>query len=256
MRFLNEQEVRARFEGKRVAIVGSGPGVLTNPAGLIDGHDVVVRVNNYKLMGHATGSRTDVFYSFFGNSIKKTPGELRADGVTLCMAKCPNGKPIESDWHDRQGMTTGTDFRWIYEQRATWWFCDTFVTSLGEFRDWFHLLNSHVPTTGFSAVMSVLSRNPSHVYLTGFDFFRSGIHNLNETWGERNLNDPIRHMPELELAWIRDNMKNFPIACDSVLNASFSCEPPGRLERTPAQPRTRRGPRYSTPARLRVIPRS
>ena len=65
MRFVSRSEVRSRFEGKSVAIVGSGPGCAENEPGLIDGHDVVVRVNNYRLTG-GTGKRTDIFYSFFG----------------------------------------------------------------------------------------------------------------------------------------------------------------------------------------------
>ena len=87
MRFVSRQELKPYFKGKSVAIVGSGPGVLTNEIGFVDSHDVVVRVNNYKLSPHA-GMRTDVHYSFYGTSIRKTAYELRSDGVYLCMCKC------------------------------------------------------------------------------------------------------------------------------------------------------------------------
>lgn len=94
MRFLTLSEIRPRFEGKTVAIVGSGPGCVKNPGGYIDSHDVVVRISNYKLMP-GTGTRTDVYYSFFGSSIRKTAEELKRDGVTLCMCKLPDAKPFE-----------------------------------------------------------------------------------------------------------------------------------------------------------------
>ena len=72
------EDARAVIRGKRVAVVGGGPTVLENRPGFIDRHDVVVRVNNYRT-GSAQGTRCDVFYSFFGGSIKKTPAELRAE---------------------------------------------------------------------------------------------------------------------------------------------------------------------------------
>jgi hypothetical protein len=48
MLFSDHAPLREFFSGKRVAIVGSGPGCLDNDPGFVDSHDVVVRVNNYK----------------------------------------------------------------------------------------------------------------------------------------------------------------------------------------------------------------
>lgn len=205
MCFLTRPQIRERFEGKSAAVVGSGPGVLENTPGFVDSHDVVVRVNNYKLSA-PTGSRCDVFYSFFGNSIRKTAHELQRDGVKLCICKCPDAHAIESDWHRRNGKMIGVDFRWIYKKRKEFWFCDTFIPSVDEFLKTFNLLGAHVPTTGFSAILDVLSNNPRSLYLTGFDFFRSGKHNVNEAWAAKNNGDPIGHVPERELLWLSQNM--------------------------------------------------
>jgi len=218
MRFCNKERVRSTFEGKRVAIVGSGPGAMGNRRGYIDGHDVVVRVNNYKLFPE-TGARTDVFYSYFGRSIKKPAIELRRDGVSLCMCKCPNAKFMESDWHRQAGRSSGVDFRGFYRERAAWWFCDTYVPSIEEFMAHFDLLGGHVPTTGFSALLDVLSYDPAHVYLTGFDFFSSKIHNVNERWTKGDPTDPIGHVPDAEKAWLIANHQNLPISMDAKLSA-------------------------------------
>lgn len=207
MRFLTRSETAARFEGKRVAIVGSGPGVLDNPPGLIDGHDIVVRVNNYKL-SKAAGLRTHVFYSFFGNSIRKPVEDLKRDGVTLCMCKCPDGQPIDSEWHRKTGRMEGVDFRWIYAKRKDWWFCDTYIPSARDFLAKFDLLGRHVPTTGFAAILDILSFAPAEIYLTGFDFFASRIHNVNERWNPGDPADPIGHAPQRELAWLTDSWNN------------------------------------------------
>lgn len=204
MRFVSRAEVGPTFVARRVAIVGSGPGVLDNPPGLIDSHDVVVRVNNYKL-SPAAGQRTDVFYSYFGNAIKKSALELMRDGVRLCMAKCPDALAIESRWHFERGKDHGVDFRWIYQLRRDWWFCDTYVPELPEFLEGFVLLGDHVPTTGFAAILAVLSFKPASLYLTGFDFFSSGVHNVNERWRPGAADDPIGHVPERELAWLSEH---------------------------------------------------
>lgn len=221
MRFVTKSEVRSRLEGKTIAVVGSGPGSLDNAAGYVDAHDVVVRVNNYRIE-NGSGQRCDVFYSFFGNSIRKSAQELTRDGVTLCMCKCPDAHAIDSEWHREHDKMLGVDFRWIYQRRSTWWFCDTYVPSLEDFLATFNLLGRHVPTTGFAAILAVLSFNPRSVYLTGFDFFRSGLHNVNEPWNEKNQDDPIRHEPECELAWLAENAASFPLSCDPALTRALA----------------------------------
>jgi hypothetical protein len=216
MRFLNRSEVRPWFEGRRVAIVGSGPGCDENSEGWVDSHEVVVRVNNFKTTAR-TGKRTDVFYSFFGTSIRKTSEELIRGGVKLCMSKVPNAHAIESEWHRRHGKMIGVDYRPHYERRKDWWFCDTYVPTVEEFLQPFNALERHQPTSGFAAIWDVLSFDPQSVFLTGFDFFRSGIHNVNEPWMVKNTDDPIRHEPELERKWVAAAAKRYSIRCDKRL---------------------------------------
>lgn len=220
MDFCGKHRVREMLQDKIVAIVGSGPGSLSNPAGFVDSHEVVVRVNNYKLMG-GTGKRTDVFYSFFGVSIKKQVRDLKKDGVKLCLAKCPNAKFMDSEWHRENDAMNGVDFRAIYERRRDWWFCDIYAPTAEEFIAHFNLLGGHVPTTGFAALLDVLSYNPAHVYLTGFDFFASKIHNVNERWKKINKADPIGHDPEAERMWLSQNIDSLPISVDRRLQAEL-----------------------------------
>jgi len=227
MNFVNKSQIRSVFENKTVAIVGSGPGVLDNEPGLIDEHEVVVRVNNFRLFA-ATGVRTDVYYSFFGNSIKKEAVDLIAGGVQLCMCKCPNAKVIESEWHRVNGKMDGVDFRGIYERRKDWWFCDTYIPTLHDFLALFESLGRHIPTTGFAAIREIMECNPAYVYLTGFDLFRSGLHNVNEPWRRKNTGDPIGHVPEVELQWLRENKKMFAMdkRLTAILSEGEQCQTP------------------------------
>lgn len=210
MRFVSFADVAARFHGKSVAIVGSGPGCLDNAPGVVDGHDVVVRVNGYKL-GPAQGRRTDVHYSFYGNSIRKSAADLERDGVTLCMCKCPDSKPLQSQWHEQRGKTNGIDFRYIYRARADWWFTDTFIPDDERFMAKVRLLDGHIPTTGFAAILDVMDCDPASIYLTGFDFFQSGKHNVDERWKPGDPTDPIGHRPMLEAAWLKSHMDGITI---------------------------------------------
>ena len=218
MRFVDFATVETQLHGRSVALVGSGPGCLDNAEGFIDSHDVVVRVNNYRTSA-PTGFRTDVFYLFFGTSIRKTAEELMLDGVTLCMCKVPNAQPIESEWHVRRGKTVGIDFRYVFDRRKDWWFCDTWVPSTEWFRTSFELLGKHIPSTGFTAILDVLAATPRSLYLTGFDFFSSGVHNVTEKWRPGDSSDPIGHSPERELQWVADNVRRHPMTFDRVLGA-------------------------------------
>lgn len=232
MVFCDRERVRTMFEGRHVALVGSGPGVLGNARGFVDSHDVVVRVNNYRVTGGITGRRTDVFYSFFGSSIRKRVTDLQRDGVQLCMAKCPNAQVLDSDWHRERGKMNGVDFRYIYSARAAWWFCDTWVPPVEDFMRQFELLGGRVPTTGFAALLDVLSHNPASVFMTGFDFFRSKLHNVNERWKPGNPSDPIGHDPEAERAWLLANFERLPVQVDAALAECLN--EPSKPE--PAQP--------------------
>jgi hypothetical protein len=216
VRFVNFEQVAQFFCGKSVVIVGSGPGVMDNEPKFIDSHDVVVRVNNYKL-ATPQGWRTDVHYSFYGTSIRKVAADLKRDGVQLCMCKCPDSKPIESEWHERMGKQAGIDFRYIYKYREQFWFCDTYIPDDEQFLKKFALLDQHIPTTGFSAILDVLACDPRSVHLTGFDFFSSGVHNVDEKWMPGNPQDPICHRPDLEAEWLKRNEGSFPITIDKRL---------------------------------------
>lgn len=216
MRFVTFEEVMPRFEGKTVAVVGSGPTVLQNKPGFVDSHEVVVRVNNYKV-SLAAGWRCDVHYAFYGSSIKNRADDLKRDGVTLCMCKCPDSKPIESRWHEETGRVAGIDFRKIYVARRNWWFCDTYVPTTERFLRSFELLGRHIPTSGFAAIIDVLEMKPASVYLTGFDFFQSGKHNVDERWKPGDPADPIGHVPDAEAAWLKANAKNYPLIFDAPL---------------------------------------
>ncbi len=223
VRFIGRDELIRAFDGKRVALVGGGPSSALNERGFVDSHEVVVRINKYKFRG-GTGHRTDIYYSYFGTSVRKSAYELRADGVNLCVCKCPDANTVESEWHRQRNMN-GVDFRYIYRQRAAWWFCPTYIPPLEEFWEGFNLLGGHMTTTGFEAILQITKCNPKSLHITGFDFFKSKLHNLSDLWRPRKYNDdPVCHMPERELDWLVHNMDRFPITVDPALEGIIAEE--------------------------------
>lgn len=216
MRFIDFDEVRALFKGKTIAVVGSAPSVLDNDPGFIDSHDIVVRINNHKC-GIAQGFKTDAHYAFYGTSIKRSSEDLRREGCRLCMCKLPNAKPLESKWHEANGKQNGIDFRYVYRNRASWWFTDTYIPSVESFMTKFELLDRHIPTTGFSAILDVLRCDIARAFITGFDFFSSGLHNVDENWRPGDPADPIGHRPVLEAQWLEANASRYPLTFDPVL---------------------------------------
>ena len=200
MEFVTREYCKEFFKGKSVALFGSAPSCYDNDSRAIDKHDLIVRVNNFVFEGHEeqVGHRTDVFYSFYGSSIKKDAEALHRQGVKLCMSKLPNDKPFSSSWHERNNMPYGVDYRYIYKRRASWWFCETYVPETERFMELFNLLDKHQPTTGFSAIWELLSYDIASIYITGYDFFRSGMHNGNQKWRSKNHDDPFKHEPEKE----------------------------------------------------------
>lgn len=218
--FVDESYLMDFFKDKRVVFFGSAPNALNNKGNEINKYDIIVRANNYKTagLGDMVGKRTDVHYSFYGSSIRKSRGELIDDGVKLCMCKCPNSKPIKSEWHEKNNMSLGVDFRYIYKNRREFWFCDTFIPSDERFIKHFELMDKHIPTTGFSGLLDIIDFSPSELYITGFDFFRSNVHNINERWKKGRPDDPIKHEPENEAMKLKElTLKHSFIKLDEYL---------------------------------------
>jgi len=237
MLFSDFERVRQHFKGKRVALFGSAPTCLDNDGKWIDQFDLIVRISNFKMVGISkgikydyrdkVGSRTDVFYSFFGSSIRKTREELIHDGVKLCMSKLPNSKPLESKWHVANNKPEGVDYRPHYRRRQQFWFCPTYVPTDDHFLGCFEFLGKHQSTTGFSAIYDLVKCELAELYISGFTFFKPLpgqriLHNINESWREKNNTDPLKHLPGLESDKLRMYCKEYAfIKLDSFLRKSF-----------------------------------
>jgi hypothetical protein len=203
-----------------VAIIGSAPTVLQNQGHIIDGYDEIIRINNFKVKGidlrrnnydyrSKVGTRTDWHYSFYGSSIRTTKEELKGIKGHLC--KCPNEEIVHlTEWHKKRRLEKGCGWAWIYRARSDFWQAPVYIPTKEHYLKCFHMLSNHVPTTGFSCIWEIINLPVKEIYITGFDFFKSGIHNVNDIWKPGKADDPIKHMPEEELRYLKKWAKEMP----------------------------------------------
>lgn len=234
MRQLTFDYLKNYFSGKTVAIVGSAPTVLDNIRADIEGYDEIIRINNYKTKGidplrnrpydytANVGNRTDWHYSFYGSSIRKTQEELKADRIKGHLCKCPDNNCHMTAWHEKMGWQKGCDFRWIYRVRQNYWVAPVYIPEREHYLKCFNLLNKHVPTTGFCCVWEFINIKPKRLYITGFDFFESGKHNIDDMWRPGRADDPICHVPRVEYKYVKGWALQYEwIRVDKYLRGKF-----------------------------------
>lgn len=179
---LTKQQMLDYIQHKRVMILGSAPSVTRNKVEDMENYDIIVRINNYKIFNEC--KRVDIFYSYFGRNIKKTEGDIINDDVLYIMCKYPL-----SDWGER---IDGIQDNWgeVYEYRKDYFVRPHYIPDDKDFSENFKLLN-RVPTAGISCMLDIRRFNPLEIYMTGFDFFESGLHNINEKWDKSGNHDLV-----------------------------------------------------------------
>ncbi len=84
------------------------------------------------------------------------------------------------------------------------------------------VLDKHVPSTGFACIWEIMQCEPKKLYITGFDFMRSGKHNVDEMWRAGNPEDPIRHMWDKEAELLKQwAYKSKVLRLDDKLRLAF-----------------------------------
>jgi hypothetical protein len=234
LKVLTLSDLKESFANKRVAIIGSAPSVLQNQGDIIDKYDEIIRINNFKVKGvdlkgnnydyrHLVGSRTDWHYSFYGGSIRTSKAEL--EGIKGHLCKCPNEEIVHlTDWHIKRKAEKGCGWAWIYRARTDYWQAPVYIPTKEHYLRCFYMLGNRVPTTGFACIWEMISLPVKEMYITGFDFFKSGVHNVTEIWKPGKADDPIGHVPQREFEFLKKWVKEMPkITLDKHLRRLIKC---------------------------------
>lgn len=177
--------------GKRVAIVGNAGYLKELDQGeLIDSHDIVIRMNNFRLSGfeRQLGHRVEIFFTAFGGHIEFAPDCYRAPMVVS--SRPNNFFKIRSDrlFVHRKGKHITQGMRRLGRQ-------ELYAPSIDDYARLGRELAA-VPTTGYMAIRFVhdfLGPAIAKVFVTGFSFFEGQTH----YYSERTM-DPVNshNIPE------------------------------------------------------------
>jgi len=212
------EKVASIIGGKSVLILGAAPSVESLTAEFMNGFDLIVRVNNYRIFNAC--ERTDIFYSMLGGSIKKRCGDLAREGCKFIFVKSPAKDFIVKDEKGNKNIFKSLDIEGIFRQwRMGWIELPVYFQTI---ENWCWLADQigQIPTTGLSAIVDIYRFKPAQMHIAGFDFFSSGMHNgyplTIKPW-------PKHHDFKGEMLFLRDFVsKHKNISCDSIIQKIFS----------------------------------
>jgi hypothetical protein len=182
--FLKESLVEKYFAGRSVIILGSAPCVLELSDRELSQYDVIVRVNNYEIFNACR--RVDVYYSFFGRSIRGVDEKVRRDNPKFLFFKYPFDFAFNRHTKGKKIAGKSGDFRFVQRLRKDLLAnVRHFAQTPANFISNFCAIGS-MPTTGVAAILDIIRYQPKELAIAGFDFFKSKKHNINEQWNPRD----------------------------------------------------------------------
>lgn len=196
------------FTDKRVALIGGADSVLEKKSGAyIDQFDVVVRINKgvelIEEQSEYVGTRTDVlFHSFLDNPDKvgysPITQQLWNKHKVQHIIYSRNHNMVEQGIYDIILFAKKTDG-------------STKFSEIPEkiFRENMRALAPSWPTTGFTAIHTIINCQPKELFVTGITFFKTG-HNHKyrpediEYFTKNFDNKPKAHNPEKEYQYFKN----------------------------------------------------
>ncbi len=184
-----EKEFNAFLKGKKVVLVGPAESIRgTNQGSLIDGFDIIVRLNHSvpvpENLKKDIGTRTDILYNCFSESIFE-----------------PNPNVVEPDIWKVEGV------KWVaspYPDDLKWSIplLQTFRKANEQAKLPFHIIDKELytsvekgltcrPNTGFAAIVDLLSKDIACLYITGLTFYKGGYLKEYRPWNEQQAMDWI-----------------------------------------------------------------
>ena len=164
------KELRKIFDGKRVALIGPGQGLMDQGRGaMIDKYDVVCRVNEcFPFEWQADyGSKTDVIFHTlseitlfnFEKSMKADPKRAKKVKAVICPQLASNGVEVKGENYLTLDLRKRPSF---FSVPDAWWY--------SILRGCYGC----VPNTGTAALAYLLMFEIEELYLDGFDFYVDG----------------------------------------------------------------------------------
>lgn len=145
-------------KGKNIALVGNGPSEMGRGlGGEIDAHDVVIRINNYRINGFERdyGSRTDIWVKAIFDAIDHT---VRSEDIKMIYYAEPIKRMILRD-----------DYLSAIKSEIKEYQVDCFCPGV---KEWFVRNYGISPTTGLTLINYLLSLEIRSLEVYGFSFLQ------------------------------------------------------------------------------------
>jgi hypothetical protein len=208
-----------RLRGASLALVGNGGYLADLRQGkLIDGHDLVIRMNNFRLKGFEVqlGRRCDVLLTNFYSDIAYSNPEFGQ--ASLLVSSSPNNY--------RKLRRRGIRHRhaeYIAAGMSKLGRREVFVPSLDWFLDRIADLGRY-PTTGTCGILLILEHllevcGP--VFVTGFSFFRGRSHYFSDAVVDSSLNHDVEREAQLVGKRLLPHINSARIRVDPVMTSIF-----------------------------------
>jgi hypothetical protein len=181
----------------------------------IDRHDIVIRMNNFRVAGHekTVGQKTDVFLTNFYHDVDFSRGEVA--GARWIISSVPNNfhkaKPALTDHY--HGVYITRRMRELGRK-------EVFVPSVDMFVEYVIRLGKY-PTTGAMGIQLILDHlidvcGP--VYITGFSFFKGTQHYFGPSKVKPHYHDPERERA-MVIARLAGPIERGRIKTDSIMKS-------------------------------------
>jgi hypothetical protein len=199
---------RSEFAGASLAIVGNAGYLAQMAQGKeIDGHDLVLRMNNFQTAGFEAqvGERTDIFLTTFHTDVKlQNPAIPRAKFIVTSV---PNNlrRHRSRGVLQAHGVQIARGLKALQRRQAFVPAWDYFLAKKE--------LTGKYPTSGAMAIFlatEFLASRCRSIYLTGFSFFRGPSHYFSDA-----SVTPRNHDMEQEEVVIREQLRPL-VACGKV----------------------------------------
>lgn len=201
------------LHNKRVVIVGPAASIVdTKQKALIDGYDVVVRLNKALPVPNKLkpdiGSRTDILYNCMN------PSDECGGAISVSVLKKQNVKflvgaypPIEKIGNLR--MRLKRDIKEFFTKNRLRYqsFC---YTDKGNFMKMWKQLK--LPNTGVMAIIDLLRFDLKELYITGITFFKGGYYSQYRNYNEEGILTHMKkfglHKPDKQLKYMSQILAN------------------------------------------------
>lgn len=207
-----------RIRGASIAVVGNAGYLADLEQGShIDSHDLVLRMNNFRLEGleKQVGRRTDIFMSTFYRDV--VPDRRLLADVSLIVTSVPNNlRKRGLNWRHGQALTQGLEQLGRREM---------FAPTFDQFEAKRRAIGKY-PTTGAMALWLIaehLLPVCGNVYVTGFSFFAGRSHYFSSEQVTATNHDPQRER-QLLAETLKPHWRSGRIAFDPQLTATLGFE--------------------------------